>query len=150
LHDAARSFVNRIESVLTVFSFFTCFLYVGATSRSRYGDHRPEASFKVDVEEISLTEIQYGSILAPTLNRRYDMPVNLSIKNVPEDIADSLRKRATKNHRSLQGELMAIIEEAVGRKSLQSPSDLLTKVRALGLRTPTESRSMIREDRDAR
>jgi len=78
------------------------------------------------------------------------MPVNLSIKNVPDEIAEELRKRADRNHRSLQGELMAIIEEAAGRKNPLSPSEFLVGVRALGLRTPAESRSMVREDRDAR
>lgn len=38
---------------------------------------------------------------------------NLSIKDVPEAWAESLRQRAARNHRSLQGELMAIIEMAV-------------------------------------
>ena len=38
---------------------------------------------------------------------------NLSIKDVPEAWAESLRQRAARNHRSLQGELMAIIESAV-------------------------------------
>jgi hypothetical protein len=38
---------------------------------------------------------------------------NLSIKDVPEDIAEALRQRASRNHRSLQGELMAIIQQAV-------------------------------------
>ena len=37
---------------------------------------------------------------------------NLSIKDVPEDVAEALRQRASRNHRSLQGELMAIITEA--------------------------------------
>jgi len=40
------------------------------------------------------------------------MPVNLSIKNVPEEMAAKLRERAQRNHRSLQGELMAILENA--------------------------------------
>ena len=40
------------------------------------------------------------------------MAVNLSIKDVPDDIADRLRQRAARNHRSLQGELMAIVEQA--------------------------------------
>lgn len=40
------------------------------------------------------------------------MSVNLSIKDVPEDIAERLRARAARNHRSLQGELMAIVELA--------------------------------------
>lgn len=38
---------------------------------------------------------------------------NLSIKEVPEAWAEALRQRAARNHRSLQGELMAIIEQAV-------------------------------------
>ena len=37
---------------------------------------------------------------------------NLSIKDVPEALAERLRQRAAKNHRSLQGELMAIVEAA--------------------------------------
>lgn len=39
---------------------------------------------------------------------------NLSIKDVPESWAEALRQRAARNHRSLQGELMAIVEQAVG------------------------------------
>jgi plasmid stability protein len=37
---------------------------------------------------------------------------NLSIKDVPDSVAERLRLRAARNHRSLQGELMAIIEQA--------------------------------------
>ena len=40
------------------------------------------------------------------------MSVNLSVKNVPEALAAKLRERAERNHRSLQGELMAILEAA--------------------------------------
>lgn len=35
---------------------------------------------------------------------------NLSIKAVPEPLTEALRQRAARNHRSLQGELMAILE----------------------------------------
>ena len=38
---------------------------------------------------------------------------NLSVKDVPEQWAQALRQRAVRNHRSLQGELMAIIERAL-------------------------------------
>ncbi len=38
---------------------------------------------------------------------------NLSIKDVPEAWAEALRQRAARNHRSLQGELMALVERAV-------------------------------------
>ena len=40
------------------------------------------------------------------------MGVNLSIKDVPEAVAERLRQRAARNHRSLQGELMALVERA--------------------------------------
>lgn len=40
---------------------------------------------------------------------------NLSIKDVPEAWAQALRLRAARNHRSLQGELMALVEQAVAR-----------------------------------
>jgi hypothetical protein len=42
---------------------------------------------------------------------------NLSIKDVPEAWAEALRQRAARNHRSLQGELMAIVEQAVGEQA---------------------------------
>ena len=34
---------------------------------------------------------------------------NLLIKNVPDAVVERLRARATANHRSLQGELMALV-----------------------------------------
>ena len=48
---------------------------------------------------------------------------NLSIKDVPEDLAEALRQRAARNHRSLQGELMAIIEKAAQDGSAGAPTD---------------------------
>jgi plasmid stability protein len=38
---------------------------------------------------------------------------NLSIKDVPEAWTEALRQRAARNHRSLQGELMAVIESSL-------------------------------------
>lgn len=42
------------------------------------------------------------------------MPVNLSVKNVPDDLAERLRRRAAGNRRSLQRELLSILEAAAG------------------------------------
>jgi antitoxin FitA len=42
------------------------------------------------------------------------MPVNLSVKNVPDALAEALRRRAAANRRSLQRELISILEAAVG------------------------------------
>ena len=78
------------------------------------------------------------------------MPVNLSIKNVPDKLADRLRQRAEHAHRSLQGELMAILEEAVYGPDPLTPSEALEEVRMLGLRTDANNAELIRADRDAR
>jgi antitoxin FitA len=78
------------------------------------------------------------------------MPVNLSIKNAPDDVVHRLRQRAERHHRSLQGELLAIIEEAVRPEQELSPAELLAEVRRLGLRTPGNAAAIIRADRDRR
>jgi plasmid stability protein len=78
------------------------------------------------------------------------MPANLSVKNVPDELMERLRQRAARHHRSLQGELMAIIEESVRSNEHLTPEKLLAQVRNLGLRTASESVEMIRTDRDAR
>jgi antitoxin FitA len=78
------------------------------------------------------------------------MPVSLSIKNVPDDLVGRLKERAARHHRSLQGELMAILEEAVGTRRAMTPEEALAAVRAMGLSTPEEAAAMVREDRDAR
>ncbi len=75
------------------------------------------------------------------------MAVNLSIKNVPEDIAEKLRERARRHHRSLQGELLAVIEESVTQERL-TPQEVFERTNALGLRTPDEATKWVREDRD--
>lgn len=77
------------------------------------------------------------------------MPVSLSIKNVPDRVVARLRERAKLNRRSLQGELLTMLEEGVGGAQITVEA-LAARVRASGLRTPAESARMIREDRDAR
>lgn len=78
------------------------------------------------------------------------MPTNLSIKNAPDRIVNRLRERAKRNHRSLQGELLAIVEEAVEARSPVTPKDMLAEVRRLKLRTPAESAAIVRRDRNGR
>ena len=41
------------------------------------------------------------------------MPVNLSIKNAPDEMVRRLHERAARHRRSLQGEWLTIIEAAV-------------------------------------
>lgn len=63
------------------------------------------------------------------------MAINLSIKNVPEKLADKLRARAERNHRSLQGELMAIIESAVSGEGLPQGTARCREVVRRGTKT---------------
>ena len=78
------------------------------------------------------------------------MAVNLSIKNAPDEVVRRLRERAARHHRSLQGELLAIIEAAVQDDRPASATDILAEVRRLGLQTPAEAAALIRADRDGR
>lgn len=76
------------------------------------------------------------------------MPVTLSVKNVPNDIARRLKARAARNHRSLQGELRAILDEAA---QVTAVSELVALASRLGLKGASgESAAMVRADRDAR
>lgn len=80
------------------------------------------------------------------------MPVTLSIKNVPDEIVEPLRERAKRNHRSLQGELMAILDDAARARAEPKISiqELYERVKASGFTSPSESTQMIREMRDGR
>ncbi|MEJ8835565.1 FitA-like ribbon-helix-helix domain-containing protein [Ramlibacter sp. AN1133] len=94
---------------------------------------------------------------------------NLSIKDVPEELAQALRERAARNHRSLQGELMAIIHQAVqaggvagptpnatpfeGRRGTRTMEDFARESRILfpePVRGGPQAVDIIRADRDSR
>lgn len=75
--------------------------------------------------------------------------MNLSIKHVPESVVERLRARAQANHRSLQGELLAILEDALAPRPL-SIDEARARLSLLRLSTADESTAMIREDRDGR
>ena len=76
------------------------------------------------------------------------MPTTLSIKNTPDHVVARLRQRAKRNHRSLQGELIAILEQATERERMLTPAEVLAEARRIGLQTPSESVAIIRADRD--
>jgi antitoxin FitA len=74
-----------------------------------------------------------------------ELNLNLSIKNVPEDQVRRLRERAKANHRSLQSELRALIDEATGTPrplgideivATVSGLDLTRRAHALGIVQP--------------
>jgi antitoxin FitA len=80
-------------------------------------------------------------------NETMGKTVTLSVKNVPVDLARRLRQRAERNHRSLQGELRDILEQA-GRTLTFDDLAELSKRLGISPGQPGESTRWIREDRD--
>lgn len=89
------------------------------------------------------------------------MGVNLSVKNVPDALAQRLRARAERNRRSLQRELLAILEAAADDerapqrlalppKDRISIEELAARARELFPQGTATSVGYIREMRDAR
>ena len=78
------------------------------------------------------------------------MPVTLSIKNAPDEVVLRLKQRAEQHHRSLQGELLVILEEAIQPPRKLTLDEALEKVRRLNFKTPREAAAILRKDRDAR
>jgi plasmid stability protein len=76
--------------------------------------------------------------------------MNLSKIDAPDEVVHRLRRRAERHHRSLQGELLAIIEAAAREDRPATPADILAEVRRLGVHTPSEAAALVRADRDAR
>ncbi len=71
------------------------------------------------------------------------MSVNLSVKDVPDELAQALRERAARNHRSLQGELMAILTQTIqaeGAPAISANTELSSVYEATFPLTATRSR----------
>ncbi len=73
---------------------------------------------------------------------------DLSIKDVPEHQIALIRERAKSNHRSLQGELRAMLDEFTRPQRKMSVGEISAYVQSLGLTSKDEATKWIREDRD--
>lgn len=78
------------------------------------------------------------------------MALSLSIKNVSDEVVERLRARAARNRRSLQGELLDLIERAADEVPLISAREIYDRIRKLNLPAGESSADIIREMRDAR
>jgi plasmid stability protein len=87
--------------------------------------------------------------------------VNLSVKNVPEALAQRLRERARRNRRSLQRELLSILEAAASDQRSAASSappprerisieELAVRAQELFPRGTRSSVAYIRQMRDER
>ena len=59
---------------------------------------------------------------------------SITVKNIPTDIYESLKRSAKANRRSINGEIIVIIEQAVKSKKT-SPEDFLVRARLLREKT---------------
>ncbi len=80
------------------------------------------------------------------------MTVTLSIKNAPVAVVDRLKKRALRHRRSLQGELLALVEAAAREEEagLLGPVELVAAARAAGIASRGSSASIVRRMREER
>ena len=76
--------------------------------------------------------------------------VSLSIKNVPEAVVGRLRERAKRNRRSLQGELLDVVERAAQDPPVLSAREVYARIKKLKLPKGPRSVDIIRRMRDAR
>jgi plasmid stability protein len=72
------------------------------------------------------------------------MSVNLSIKGVPDELAERLRQRAARHHRSLQGELMALLEAGVNEPTPLAPHAMPTLLMRRGTKTIEQTAAELR------
>ena len=75
--------------------------------------------------------------------------MDLSIQNVPDDLVDKLRERATRNDRSIEDELLAIFEAALKQGGTLTPQEVVDRAKALGFGGANTSTAIIRAMRDA-
>jgi len=60
--------------------------------------------------------------------------MNFTLKNIPDDIYGKIKVRAERNHRSINGEIIAILGETVMARR-KSAAEILAKARELRSRT---------------
>lgn len=75
---------------------------------------------------------------------------SLTIRNIPAPILALLKARAKQHHRSMQGEILAILEEATSAPARRSLSQAYARMQATGLESTAEAAALVRADRDGR
>ncbi len=81
------------------------------------------------------------------------MPVNLSLKNVPDEVYERLKARAECHHRSMNGEIIDMLERSIKSETnelaLQRRLEELHAMQANAV-SSDDIVAMIRHDRDSR
>ncbi|MCL6583392.1 MAG: Arc family DNA-binding protein [bacterium] len=62
------------------------------------------------------------------------MATTITVKNIPNDLYEMLKRKAARNHRSINNEIISIIEDSLQTKRLD-PDDFLVSIRKLREKT---------------
>ena len=72
-----------------------------------------------------------GAIMKPYWNHKeVDMAINITLKNIPPDLHKSLKIRAAAHRRSLNSEIIAILEERLQHRK-RTPEEILAAAKAV-------------------
>lgn len=73
--------------------------------------------------------------MKPYYNRLGEqMGANFTLKNIPQDLFDKVRARADRNRRSINGEIISILDAAIAPRPV-NPDEMLVRARELRART---------------
>jgi antitoxin FitA len=91
--------------------------------------------------------------MVPKWNRKEPPMVTVTIKNIPEQIYERIKGQAKLNHRSINGEILSILEQAISLPPIdvQATLERARKVRELTANysvTADEIEKMINEGRE--
>ncbi|MDP2935018.1 MAG: hypothetical protein Q8O86_00845 [Dehalococcoidia bacterium] len=76
---------------------------------------------------------------------------DILVRDVPHNTLDALKQRAKRNRRSLQQELLVVLEDTAERSQSRSPGHVAAAIRARlaqGDRTFSDSVELVRQDRE--
>ena len=82
-----------------------------------------------------MTEKVYYTIMEPYRNHEVvDMGATITVKNIPANLYERLKQSAVLHHRSINSEVIALIEASVAAKK-RKPEDFLASARAIREKT---------------
>jgi plasmid stability protein len=91
--------------------------------------------------------------MVPKWNQREFHMITVTIKNIPEQVYERIKAQAKSNHRSINGEILSILEQAISIPPIdvQATLERARKVRELTANyvvTADEIEKMINEGRE--
>jgi antitoxin FitA len=95
----------------------------------------------------------HGAIILEAFGRGWGTMAQILVRDLDDAVVARLKERARDNHRSLQGEVKAILEEAAGQATNAEVEAILDRWQRHWQqkgKTFSDSAELIREDRDSR